>query len=129
MKTKSRTISVNMEVPLETVESLMCSAFEGGSNYWCSGVEAIREDEYEKATGQFLHEAVARGELSEIKVHDSEEGWHYVVLCDVGYINAALQLMAEKYPRHFADAVRGQDDATTGDVFFQCLVFGEVIYG
>jgi hypothetical protein len=40
-----------------------------------------------------------------------------------------LQTMAEKYPRHFADFVAENDDADTGDVFLQCVVLGDVVYG
>lgn len=44
-------------------------------------------------------------------------------------IQKGLEIMAEKYPSHWADFVGGNDDADTGDVFLQCALFGEVIYG
>ena len=37
--------------------------------------------------------------------------------------------MAQEYPQHFLDAVTENDDAITADVFFQCIVFNDVIYG
>lgn len=37
--------------------------------------------------------------------------------------------MQEKYPQHWADIINESDDANTADVFLQCVVFGEVIYG
>ena len=40
-----------------------------------------------------------------------------------------LAVMAEKYPRHFGDFMRGDEDADTGDVFVQCATIGEVIFG
>ena len=40
-----------------------------------------------------------------------------------------LAIMAEKYPRHFADLLNENDDADTHDVFMQCVVLGEVVYG
>jgi hypothetical protein len=40
-----------------------------------------------------------------------------------------LQLMADKYPNHFADFMQENDDATTSDVFLQLSVFGELIFG
>jgi hypothetical protein len=40
-----------------------------------------------------------------------------------------LRIMAEKEPRHFADFMTENDDADTGDVFLQCCLYGEVIYG
>jgi hypothetical protein len=32
-------------------------------------------------------------------------------------------------PRHFADVLNENDDAGTGDVFLQCCLFGEIIFG
>lgn len=40
-----------------------------------------------------------------------------------------LSKMAVVAPRHFADLVAENDDAITHDVFVQCCVFGEIIYG
>jgi len=37
--------------------------------------------------------------------------------------------MAEKYPRHFANFAQEAEDAETGDVFIQCCVLGEIVYG
>ena len=43
-------------------------------------------------------------------------------------ISKGLKLMAQEYPQHFLDAVTENDDAITVDVFFQCIVFNDVIY-
>jgi hypothetical protein len=40
-----------------------------------------------------------------------------------------MDVMQEKYPQHWADIINESDDANTADVFLQCVVFGEVIYG
>jgi hypothetical protein len=34
-----------------------------------------------------------------------------------------------KYKNHFQNAVNGNDDAETGDVFLQLTVLGDVIFG
>lgn len=57
-------IQVSIDIPVKVIESLMCSAFEGGSNYWCSGDEHEAEitlfsNDYE------LHEWVAELEKGE----------------------------------------------------------------
>lgn len=44
-------------------------------------------------------------------------------------IKKGLQVMADKFPKHFADVTNDNADATTGDVFLQCALFGDVIYG
>jgi len=40
-----------------------------------------------------------------------------------------LQVMHDKFRRHFDDMINEHGDAITADVFLQCAVFGEVIYG
>jgi hypothetical protein len=44
-------------------------------------------------------------------------------------IKKGLEVFASKYPRHFADFVSENDDASTGDVFLQCCLFGELVFG
>ena len=51
---------------------------------------------------------------------------HHITLDDV---RKGLELMRDKYPRHWADLVEENDDLITGDVWLQLTVFQEVIYG
>lgn len=44
-------------------------------------------------------------------------------------VGRGLQVMAEKYPRHFGNLISDNDDAETGDVLLQCSVLGEIVYG
>jgi hypothetical protein len=44
-------------------------------------------------------------------------------------IQKGLQVMAERYPKHFADFIAENDDGDTGDVFLQCAVLGQLVYG
>jgi hypothetical protein len=44
-------------------------------------------------------------------------------------VRAGLQVLATKYPHHFADIVGDNSDCTTGDVLVQCALFGEIVYG
>lgn len=48
---------------------------------------------------------------------------------DAKLVRMGLQIMASKYPRHFEDFVTENDDAETADVFGQCMVYGEIVYG
>ncbi len=40
-----------------------------------------------------------------------------------------FEVMAEKYPWHFNNFMNDNEDAETADVWFQCIVFGEIVYG
>ena len=43
-------------------------------------------------------------------------------------ITRGLDVLASRYPRHFADLVNENCDAITADVLLQCCFFGEVLY-
>jgi hypothetical protein len=44
-------------------------------------------------------------------------------------IKHGTELMAEKYDWHFMDVIMDNDDAVTADVWLQCVLLGEVVYG
>jgi hypothetical protein len=48
---------------------------------------------------------------------------------DLKSIGDGLNVMATRYPRHFADFLGEAADALTADVFLQCCLFGELISG
>lgn len=115
-------VIVPMEFDQERIAGLLCGAFEGGSNYWCSKVYRIKGEHH-----GFMSDDIASGAVSVFGVFDQEEGKRHI--CRSSDLAKGLQIMAEKYPRHFADFLSENGDATTGDVFFQCVVFGDAIYG
>ena len=116
------TVTTKTEIPVDRVADLVCCALEGGSNYWCA---EFAPDGYPEGT-QYGHEAVAHGApftirddfgVSPRRVKNSPE-----------IIAAALQLMADKFPKAWADFINENEDAITGDLFFQLLCFGEEVY-
>jgi len=48
---------------------------------------------------------------------------------DRGIIERGLLAMMTKAPRHFGNWLAEREDAETGDVFVQCCLFGEIVYG
>lgn len=48
---------------------------------------------------------------------------------DRASLERGLNIMAEKYPRHFKDFLMENEDVITGTVFVQCCLLGKVIYG
>ena len=117
------TLTVPTTIPLERVADMLCCALEGGSTYWCY---SFKPESYPKGT-TYGHEAVAHGVPFVIEHED--DGPPLAIANSRGRITGTLQLMADKYPSHWADLIGERDDADTGDVFFQLLCFGEVIYG
>ena len=48
---------------------------------------------------------------------------------DLESIANGLQLMADQYPKHFADLMAEEGDATTADVFTQMAALGSLVFG
>lgn len=118
-------------VTYDDVAGLLACAFEGGSNYWARVKVAYDPSEEELNSPAF----------------DGWEGfraytithpyWEIVVRCDhrpradlkLPDLLKGLRIMRRDYPRHWADFMAGNQDATTGDVFLQCAALGELVYG
>jgi hypothetical protein len=127
-------VTTEVEISSERVADLLCCAFEGGSNYWCVIKEKRKPWEFvfrympdlsDKPTS-YTDYPLNRGGF--LMVGDNE-GDMPDGLLDLGTIRNGLQTMADKYPRHWHDFINDNEDADTGDVFLQCCLWGEVIFG
>lgn len=50
-------------------------------------------------------------------------------LLNLKAVERGLGVMFQKYPHHYADFQKDNADAVTGDVFLQCCLLGDVVYG
>jgi hypothetical protein len=145
--TKTIFAEIVAKVPIteEQIKNLICEAFEGGSNYWCHIVgykfpDGIVFEDFREG-GRFGPPEASIGSLD--YWHPSQliplhEGCAIVIQADDDKhrhrldriaLFCGLQVMADKYPHHWANVVDENDDAETGDVFLQCCLFGELVYG
>jgi hypothetical protein len=133
-------IKVEMEVSDQRISDLLCSAFEGGSNYWYMQLdhelpEGISFEEFRAGGARqpkdgYCHWCqlipLVEGCALTLRVQDDPVKIHRITReC----LEKGMGIFAKKYPYHFADFINENDDADTGDVFLQCVVFGDVIYG
>ncbi len=113
-----------LTISSQSVSNLLCCAFEGGVGYWCQLTRYTLDDsgilDYDSLTDtdQDLEWAV-------VDLHSNREA-HTVTHRKLQH---GLGIMADKYPEHFDRLIQGVYDSTTGDVFLQCALFGEIIYG
>lgn len=114
MASKKLTISVRSHIKYEDIENLLYSAGSGAS-YWAES-ELAYESEVKK---------IMEGGKS--KIIDLEGGRTFHLTLQG--IKRGLTVMAKKEIRHFADFLKEDGDDVTADVFLQCCLFGEVIYG
>lgn len=109
------TISVRVHVKLSDIEDLLYSCATG-SNYWSNNADQLG---YES----FVKEAFEKS----VWIADSEEDKLHTF--NLKKIKKGLTIMAKKEPKHFADFMSENSDEVTADVFLQCCLFGQVIYG
>lgn len=122
-----------VEVTRHRVSDLLCNALEGGSNYWYTidktktvipPVLNFRSDEKE----MYWHLDYALNEGGAIFFTGKGSGKDVRKL-DLESIEKGLKVMQEKFPLHWANFMEENDDAETGDVFLQCCLFGELVFG
>ena len=122
-------LKITHTVTDERVTDLITSALEGGSNYWYM-IDISQSTLVNDA--HYLVEQPMRGGNLCVGLKNEEDGpvngltqWNLNrESCKQG-----LEIMSRTYPRHFADWLNKNDDAITGDVFLQCALFGEIIFG
>jgi len=134
-----KTIELQLDIKISRLADLLCEAFEGGVGYWAQ-ITKYKEpsqpvdfsvfegdDILGKHIYPYIHYPLSPDGAVIIKDIECGENKKYTL--DMDAIKKGLNIFAEKCPVHFGNWLSEDDDATTGDVFVQCCLFGEVIYG
>ncbi len=116
---------------------LLVTAFDGNmTSAWASARTEMPDDpdwswctpqerKYWEGVKKYYVASMCGGRVILIE-HDDEDEEH---ILDRAALHRGIKTMAEKFPRHWADFISENDDAITGDVFVQCCLFGDIIYG
>lgn len=119
---ENKTIAVTIKIDYEKLENLLDSASRGAM-YWCSGVDALG---FESTVRKILYKGLfLKLKLLDDELNGKDRGFHL----DLGRIKKGLAVMAKKQPSQFGDLMSDDYDQTTADVFLQCALLGEVVYG
>ena len=140
----NKQIEVKTSMEFAEVTLVLVGAFEGGSNYWMyqgrdfpaiswgSKLKTLHRAspwahlDLGGCYSDVMSWAAKNGKHFKVTVRDDEGEGHNITPLT---IERGVQTMQDKYPRHFADMVKENDDATTSDVLLQCILFEEVVYG
>lgn len=126
--------TIHVSVSEETLGGLLCSAMEGGIGYWAQ-ISSYRAPSAEALAAvheefrEFRHIAYPLSADGHIVLRDTAAEVKNLHKLDRAALDRGLAVMAANYPRHFADVLDLNYDACTGDVFIQCALFGELVYG
>jgi hypothetical protein len=129
--------SVTINLTAELLSGVLCSALEGGSNYWYWIDEFVEpsawlfesEPKPEKGTHYAQDYALNPGGALIISDQGDDDEDQEAKRLDTEAIQRGLIILAEKYPHHFANILSENYDAYTGDALLQCSLFGELVYG
>lgn len=117
------TINFDIIYRNQDIDDIICTALEGGINYWCDCVEV--EGEY---LGEYASEQISRG--GTLTFHDSEKPYQYKLTLDK-FIKGLKTFIRERG----LDAIYDLDietfdiDADDADAIIQYALFDEIIYG
>jgi hypothetical protein len=119
MATEPR-LMLNVPVSRQLLMDLLCTAVEGGSNYWAAfrSIERTTDLDYLRVR---VIELEASGDQRVDRVVAAED-----LRLGLERLAAATFASAGK---HFGDAICENGDAITADVVLQMTVFGDVVYG
>ncbi len=116
-------VTLMQTVTQRMVDDIMCAAFEGGVNYWCSHYNPVIKDT-PGGDYHYLHEALTRG--WDLNLHDGEDDeWHLLTLDK--FISGLIKWcqLVGKTPERFHD----DHDADDADNVIQYAIFGKGVYG
>lgn len=120
-------MKVAIEVSKERMSGLLCSALEGGSNYWY-----MIQEEYNPSGAKLTVDIPFSGGWLMIDDEASgEEELKKPVKLDMAKLEEGMHLFSEskEMKHHWNDFLNENDDAITGDVYLQFCIFGKVIFG
>lgn len=112
------TVSVPKNVTREYIETIVTTAFEGGSNYWIDRIERI-----EPSKEEFIGYAIAYDEISvKIRTEDTDT-WHILTIDD---IIKGISMYVEKFEK-FPDIM--EIDGEVADCILQFSLFERIVFG
>ena len=129
--TDTNIINRRIEISDELIESILCSAFEGGITYWADNV-SCHDNKDMKKVGGWKHEYLTKTKKKDavMYIHESETGEKYPITKKS--IIDALQKMDTpeyKYTKALGRILDCTYDAWDADIVVQTACFGEVVYG
>ena len=137
------TLAFNVEVPRQLLADLLCTAVEGGSNYWAEFRATKRTADLDYLQVKMTEREASREGQPRVNryidLQDLATGLQRLAAAALAYARATGEdtddWLAKKHKgfqtagEHLGDALAERGDAITADVVLQMAVFGEVIYG
>ena len=117
-------VTTTIKVTPQIIADMIVGAIEGGSQYWVSEIRYIEgfDEAREKPAYSDLLVYVNDFELGITTV----DGDKHVITPES--VQKGIQVMCDEYRHEFDNMMNEHDDASTHDVFFQCITLGKMVY-
>ncbi len=119
-----------IRVSNEDIDDIVCTALEGGINYWCNSAEV--EGEY---LGEFASDQISRGGTLKLYDAESDDVWLLDKPKLLNGISKAitngflLEYEWAKFDNEIITLDTCQIDAEVADAIIQYALFGKIIFG
>jgi hypothetical protein len=118
-------------VSAKKISDQFVAAFDGGGAiYWCHWAKLLRSDNKSTVAPWYACSSVFERSFEAELTFDLEyedDCRERKVITQDG-VRRALDVMARRYPKQFADVINETRDAHTGDALIQCAVYGNIRY-
>lgn len=118
-------VTVKFKIEDERINDLLCGALEGGSQ-WATITSYVNPNNVEV---KYKHLDLPFIEGCGVMIGDIEDEDVEPMLLNREAMEKGLQIMADKYDWHLRAFLDENDDAETSDVFLQCSLLGDIVYG
>lgn len=125
-------ITIEQEITLDNIESIIVTALEGGSNYWYwLDTSDFKEDL--SSPGEPLTVRISKALFTNpsfrMPVYDREDQEEVLGIVSQKSVKEGLEIAAKDYPDRFRAIIDEEYDADDADVIFQLCVMKEVVFG
>ena len=128
-------LQVKLNLEYETFENIICTALEGGSNYWymLGDIKGcpLPDEMPDKAPSERIAYGLWHNKDARVDIHDLEDEEELLGTLTYDSVRERMQLAStDKQLLSAINAmISGDFDAWTADTLFQVLVMGEVVFG
>ncbi len=148
MKNSEVKIEVTKTIEGRDMKGAICTATEGGDMAsWVKALDyRLRDDlsiedfdhggkmqDPEDYWGWVQLVPLVKGCALVLELHETTECWDGEERdsfdLDLAALRRGAQVMSDDYPAYFHELFEDGGDAVSGDLFIQCCVFGEAVYG
>lgn len=137
---KKKVFVVSEEIDANDIIGLLATAFDSGAtNYWARRANVNLPEGFDLSKIPWLKSSNSWSQIRRVYIaplveegsvvlfDNDKEGKTYTL--NLESIRRGVQVMSSKFRSHWMDFRTGNSNGNTGDVFVQCCVIGDVIYG